>query len=127
MVKKNLAARLKQVLVNEAHDGDIELGSGRSTDDGVVVVNNLLERTDGHGTAPEVVDLGPVLLILLLACRLWFEALLVLDELLLHEQVVLDPLHLEELEAAAGGGVDSRQLGRGIRTLLLLTLADAGG
>jgi hypothetical protein len=59
-------------------------------------------------------DLGPLLLILLL---LRLEPLLVPDELLLHEEIVLDPLLLEEPQPALGVRGHARQLVRRVRSL----------
>jgi hypothetical protein len=89
----------------------------------VALVDDLLEGSDAHGCAPEVVNLGSVLLGLLLGGA---EALLRGDELLLHEEVVLDPLELEEAEAALG---ERRDVGQARRRLgpLLPPLLAAGG
>ena len=87
------ASRLELVLVDEGEDADVVLGSDGGGYDGVALVDDLLEGSDAHGRAAEVVDLGSVLLGLVL---LRAESLLRGDELLLHEEVVLDPLELEE-------------------------------
>jgi hypothetical protein len=55
------------------------------------------------------------------------QALLVLNELLLHEKEVLDTFQLKQPELALGRGLDLRQLRRSLRTLpLFLLLANAG-
>jgi hypothetical protein len=59
-------------------------------------------------------DLGPLLLIFLL---LRLEPLLVPDELLLHEEIVLDPLLLKEPQPALGVRGHARQLVRRVRSL----------
>ncbi len=59
-------------------------------------------------------DLGPLLLILLL---LRLEPLLVPDELLLHEEIVLDALLLEEPQPALGVRGHARQLVRRVGSL----------
>jgi len=58
---------------------------------------------------------------------LGLQTLLVLHKLVLHEQVVLDALQLEQAELAARGGGDDRQLRAegGRRVALPLLLADA--
>lgn len=90
----------------------------------MVLVDQLLQIPHAHRGPPEVVDLGAVLLGLLL---LGLEPLLVGDELLLHEQVVLDPLQLEQPELALGERGDGREPGGGLGALLLALLpADAG-
>jgi hypothetical protein len=115
------AARLEQVLVHEAHDRDIKLGAAGCRYDRVVVVDDLLHGADSHRAPAEVVDAGAVLLVLVLAVVLGPESLLVLDELLLHQHVVLDPLRLEQLQAAPCRGRHHRQLARLRRPPLLLT------
>jgi hypothetical protein len=118
------ASRLELVLVNEGHYPDVVLGPDGRGDDGVALVDDLLERADAHGGASEVVDLGSILLRLVLAGA---QALLAGHELLLHEEVVLDALELEQAEAALGerrhGGEARRRLGA---LLPLLPPADAG-
>jgi len=91
----------------------------------MALVDDLLEGSDAHGGAAEVVDLGSVLLGLVL---LGPEALLRGDELLLHEEIVLDPLELEEAESALGERRDVGEArGRLGALLLALLAADAGG
>ncbi|BAT03343.1 Os07g0692001, partial [Oryza sativa Japonica Group] len=91
----------------------------------MALVDDLLEGSDAHGGAAEVVDLGSVLLGLVLGGA---EALLGGDELLLHEEVVLDPLELEEAEAALGERGDVGEASGRLGALLLALLAaDAGG
>lgn len=90
----------------------------------MALVDDLFEGSDAHGGAAEVVDLGSVLLGLVL---LGTEALLRGDELLLHEEVVLDPLELEEAESALGERGDVGETrGRLGALLLALLAADAG-
>jgi hypothetical protein len=121
VMQEDGAARLEQVLVHEAHDRDIELGAAGCWYDRVVVVDDLLHGADSHRTPAEVVDAGAVLLVLVLAVVLGPESLLVLDELLLHQHVVLDPLRLEQLQTAPCRGRHHRQLARLRRPPLLLT------
>jgi hypothetical protein len=124
-VHEDGASRLELVLVDKGEDADIVLGSDRGGDDGVALVDNLLEGSDAHGGAAEVVDLGSVLLGLVF---LGTEAFLRGDELLLHEEVVLDPLELEEAESALGERRDVGEArGRLGALLLALLAADAGG
>jgi hypothetical protein len=125
VVHEDGAPRLELVLVNEGEDADIVLGSDGGGDDGVALVDDLLEGSDAHGGASEVVDLGSVLLGLVL---LGAEALLSGDELLLHEEVVLDPVELEEAESALGERRDVGEARGRLGALLLALLpADAGG
>jgi hypothetical protein len=72
----------------------------------------------------QIIDFGSLLLDLLL---LRLEPLLVLDELLLHQQVILDPVQLQQLQAALGVGGHLRQLGGGLGSLHLLPLLSDPG
>jgi hypothetical protein len=65
--------------------------------------------------------------VFLVALVLWLEALLVLDELVLHKEVVFDALELQQPQLAARRGRDRRQLGAERRggVALPLLLADA--
>jgi hypothetical protein len=122
VVQEDGAAGLQQVLVNETHDGDIELGATRGRDDGVVVVNDFLHSADSHWAPAKVVHARAVFLVLVLArVPLGAETLLVLHKLLLHEHVVLDPLCLQQLEPAARRRRHHRQLARLRWPTLLLT------
>ena len=86
VVEEDGAAGLELVLVDEGEDGDVVLAAHRGGDDGVRVVDDLLEGADRHGRAAQLVHLGALLLVLLV---LRLQTLLVPDELLLHQQVVL--------------------------------------
>merc|ERR1719234_1743833 len=67
-------------------------------------------------------------MLLLVLLLLGLQTFLIPDELFLHEEVVLYPLHLEEPEPALGVGCDPRKLVGGVRSLdLLPLLADPGG
>ena len=68
--------------------------------------------------------LGALLLVLLV---LRLESLLVADELLLHEQVVLDALLLEQPEAALGVRRDGGQLVGGVGALRATLLLPHAG
>merc|ERR1719422_2318209 len=59
------------------------------------------------GCSSQVVNLAPLLLVLLL---LRLQSLLVPDELLLHQQVVLDPLLLQKSQTALSVRGDAGQL-----------------
>ena len=94
-------------------------------DNGMIVINDLLKVANTHWCSSQVIHLVSLLLVLLL---LWLEPLLVHDELLLHQKKVLDPLHLQQPEAALGVGSHTGQLVGSIRTLhLLALLANPGG
>jgi hypothetical protein len=97
VVKKHRAARLEQVLVHKGHDGDVVLGADRRSHDGVVLVDPLFERTHAHGRTAQLIDLGALLLRLLF---LWLQHLLVLFKFFLHQEPVLDPLELQQTQAA---------------------------
>merc|ERR1719370_1613097 len=73
----------------------------------MVVINDLFKVAHRHGCSSQVVHLASLLLILLL---LGLQPLLVPDELLLHQQVVLDPLLFQKPQTALGMGGDARQL-----------------
>lgn len=118
------AARLELVLIHKRQDPDVVLGSDGRRDDGVVLIDELLKIPNAHGRASEIVDLGAVLLGLLL---LGLEALLVAHELLLHQQIVLHALQLQQPELALRQRRHSRQPSRGFRALLLALLASHAG
>ena len=117
VVEQDTAAGLQLVLVDKAEDADVVLTADTGADDGVIVINDLLQVANTHGSSSQVVNLAALLLVLLI---LGLQALLVPDELLLHEKIVLDPLHLEEPQPAFGMRGHTRQLVGGIRTLHLL-------
>ena len=64
----------------------------------------------------EIINLRPLFLILFL---LGLEALLVPDELFLHEQVVLDTVQLQESQSAFRVGGHLRKLGGGVWALMI--------
>jgi len=49
VVEEDGAAWFEEILVDEGHDGDVVLWSVGGRDDGVVVVDDFLEGSDGHG------------------------------------------------------------------------------
>mmetsp|Transcript_15606 Transcript_15606/g.41971 ORF Transcript_15606/g.41971 Transcript_15606/m.41971 type:complete len:472 (-) Transcript_15606:253-1668(-) len=124
VVEENGGSRLELVLVHKRGDADVVLRPHRGRHNRVIVVDDFLQAADAHRGAPDLVDLRAVLLGLLLA-RL--DHLLVRDELLLHEQKVLDALELEHPQPALGGRRDGRELGGGLGPALLLLAPDAGG
>ena len=118
VVEKNATAGLQLILVDKAEDADVVLTADTGADDGVIVINDLLQVANTHGSSSQVVNLAALLLVLLI---LGLQALLVPDELLLHEKIVLDPLHLEEPQPTLGVRGHAGQLVGGIGTLHLLT------
>lgn len=58
VVEEDGAPWLEEILVDERHDRDVVLWSVGGRDDGVVVVDDLLEGTDGHGRTSKLVDGG---------------------------------------------------------------------
>ena len=105
-MQQHRATGLEQILVDETHDGDVVLGSGRARYDSVVVVDDLLEGADGHGRTAQIIDSGTFFDSLVFGeGRL--ETLLILNKLLLKQEIVLDALHLEELEATSRIGENS--------------------
>merc|ERR1719427_34716 len=119
VIEENAAAWLQLVLVHEAEDGHVVLAAHAGGDDGVVVVNDLLQVANTHGCSSQVIHLATLLLVLLL---LGLQSLLIPDELLLHQEIILDPLLLEEPQPALGMRGDPRQLVSSIRALHTLTL-----
>ena len=119
VVEEDGAAGLELVLVDEGEDGDVVLGANAGGNDSVVVVDDFLEVANRHWCSSQVVNLAALLLVLLI---LGLQALLVPDELLLHEKIVLDPLHLEEPQPTLGVRSHSRQLVGSIGSLHLLAL-----
>lgn len=139
MVKQDTGTRLKQILVDEAHDANIVLGASSTAHDGVVVINHLFERADTHWATTHVIDpatlVGETVDIALgtdgssfLGSLGLAEALLVLDVLLLEDEMVVNSLHSQQAELASARGEDGRELGRsaGAGSLSLLA-ADSGG
>jgi hypothetical protein len=97
MVEKDGASGLELVLVDDRKNWGVEIETLVGSDDRVVIVNDLFEVTNSEWCASDLVDLDSFLFLLLV---LWLEKLLVLDELFLHDQVVLDSLLSEEAKAA---------------------------
>lgn len=93
-------------------------------DDGVRLVNELLQGAKHHGGATELINALAFLLVLLLA-RL--DRLLVREVLFLDQEQVLEALEAKLAELALDGGRDGGKLVDGLGALLLLLLADAHG
>ena len=122
---KNRAARLELILIDKRQDPDVILGPHRGGNDGVILVNQLLQIADAHGGASQIVDLGAILLRLLL---LGLEPLLIGHELLLHKQVIFDSVELEQAQLALSERRDRGYPSSRIGALLLALLpADASG
>merc|ERR1719402_1060694 len=119
VIEQDRATRLQLILVDEREDGDVVLGANTGRDDCVVVVDDLLKIANRHGCSSQVVDLASLLLVLLL---LGLQPLLVPDELLLHQQVVLNPLLLQKPQTALGVGRDAGQLVGSVGSLHSLPL-----
>lgn len=60
VIHQDRTTGLQEVLVDKGHDRHVRLPASGSGDDGVVVVDDLFQRPDGHGRTAEGVDLGPV-------------------------------------------------------------------
>merc|ERR1719320_92168 len=119
VVQEDAAARLQLVLVNEAEDGHVVLAANAGGDDGVVVVDNLLQVSHTHRCSSKIINLATLLFVLLL---LRLQSLLISDELLLHQKIVFDPLLLEQPQPALGVGCHPRQLVSSVRALHTLAL-----
>nr|GMD13979.1 hypothetical protein CR513_38834 [Ipomoea batatas]GMD15567.1 hypothetical protein CR513_38834 [Ipomoea batatas] len=90
----------------------------------MILVNQLLQITDAHRRSSEIIDLRSILFGLLL---LRFQSLLIGHKFLLHQQIVLDALQLQEPELALGERSDSRKPSRRLGAFLLpLFASDAG-
>jgi hypothetical protein len=87
VVQKQAATGLEKVLVNEGENGHVKVKTLLRGDDGVLVIDNLLESTNDHRGVTHLLDLGSFLLLTLL---LRLQEFLILDEFLLHEQVIFD-------------------------------------
>merc|ERR1719427_2170702 len=125
VIEENAAAWLQLVLVYEAEYGHVVLATHAGGDDGVVVINDLLQVANTHGCSSQDVHLATFLLVLLL---LGLQSLLVPDELLLHQEIILDPLLLEKPQPALCMRGDPGQLISSIRPLdTLALLTDPGG
>ena len=66
----------------------------------MVIVNDLLQSPNRHGTSPQVIHPGSVILVLLLAGGFRLETFLVPHKLFFHQEVVLDAFQLQKLETA---------------------------
>eukprot|EP00760_Papus_ankaliazontas_P002325 PhM_4_TR10948/c1_g5_i1/m.88486 len=117
VVHQHAAAGLELVLVDEGHEGDVVLADGR--DDGVVVVNHLLQRRHFEGHALELLHLLEVVLQRARGIPGLHEGR---NELFLHQQIVLDTFEAELLEFARLAGVHLREA-RGRLGALRLLLA----
>ena len=117
VVQEDAAAGLQEILVDEAHDADIVLGARRAAHDRMLVVNDLLERAHGHGASANIVHARALFGILVV---LGPQAVLVHHKLLLEEEVVLDALQLQQLQAAPCRRIHARELRGRVRVLLLL-------
>ncbi|GMT09450.1 hypothetical protein PFISCL1PPCAC_747, partial [Pristionchus fissidentatus] len=92
VVEKDGAAWFQSFLVDEGEDVHVVFTAHIRAHNRVMVVDDFLERTNSHRSTAQLSNLGALLLLSLL---LGLESLLVLDELLLHQQIVLDALRLE--------------------------------
>ena len=119
MIEEDAAAGLQLILVHEAQNGNVVLAAHARGHNGVVVIDNLLQITHTHWCSSQIINLAALLFIFLL---LWLQSLLVPDKLLLHEQIVLDPLLLEQPQPALGVGSHAGQLVSGIGSLDTLAL-----
>jgi hypothetical protein len=87
----------------------------------MVIVDNLLQSPDRHGTSPQVIHPGSVILVLLLTGRFRLETFLISHKLFLHQEVVLYALQLQKLETTTRRWKDSRKFrcSRGTTSFLL--------
>lgn len=123
VIEKNRTARLQLVLVDERQNADVVLATDGGRDNCVIVIDDLLQITHRHWGSTQVVNLRAFFLVLLF---LWLQALLVANELFFHQQEILDPFQLQQLETASSVRSDLRKLQRCVWSLLLaLLLADA--
>ena len=120
-MEQDRAARLKLVLVDNREDGHVVLDALVGRHDTVDVVNDLLQVANRKGRASELINFD-ALFFLVLILRL--EKLLVLDELLFHQQVVFDSILAEQSQPALGTGCNRRQLCRLLDASLFLLLAN---
>jgi len=140
VVKEDARAGLQEILVDETHDANIVLGTRGARNNGMVVVDHLLQCPDPHGAAAHVVNAAPLVGQFVDGVQVGVgsravlgrlglaETLLVLDVFLLQEQVVVDALHAEQAQLASAGREDGRQLRGGARPGRLSLLAtDPGG
>jgi hypothetical protein len=56
-MKKHRAARLKEILIHKGHDGHIIFAAHGRGDDGVVVIDDLLQIAHSHRSASQVINL----------------------------------------------------------------------
>ena len=119
LIEEDATARLQLILVNEAQDGNVVFAAHAGGHNGVVVVDDFLQVTHTHRCSSQIINFAALLFIFLL---LGLQSLLIPDKLLLHEQIVLDPLLLEQPQPALGVGSHAGQLVSGIGSLDTLAL-----
>ena len=143
VVQQHRAPGLQQAPVHEAHDRDVVLGPHGARHDRVRLVDDFFQRAHRHGRAAEVVDLRAVAVLVVRfhgsrspssstsSSGLGLEGLVGGHELLLHQEPVLEPLELEQPEAALGRGDDGGEAPRrargGVAAALLAADARWGG
>lgn len=62
MVEENRAARFKLVLINKGEDRYIMLRANTRGNNGMIVVNDLFQSTNTHGSTAEIINLATLLL-----------------------------------------------------------------
>eukprot|EP00038_Savillea_parva_P006719 m.165443 g.165443 ORF g.165443 m.165443 type:complete len:430 (+) comp12562_c0_seq1:97-1386(+) len=97
VMHENRAPRFQLILVHKRQDTDVVLGADCRRHNGMVVINDFLQCAHRHGRSTQFVHFVAFLLVALL---LWLESFLILDELLFHEEVILDAFHLQEPQFA---------------------------
>ena len=102
-MKQHWAAGLELVLIHDGQYTDVHLRSNGAGDDGMGIVNDLLEIADDEWRAADFIHLVALLLHLLLV---GLQSLLVVDKLLLQDEKVLDARQLEAPESASCMGGD---------------------
>ena len=107
MVKQDRAARLELILIDDRQDWNVKIDSLVRRDDSVAIIYDLLEVANRQRRASDSVDLQ-TLLFLVLILRL--QKFLVLDELLLHEKIVLDSVLPKQSQTAFRSWRDLWQL-----------------
>mmetsp|Transcript_4349 Transcript_4349/g.9629 ORF Transcript_4349/g.9629 Transcript_4349/m.9629 type:complete len:278 (+) Transcript_4349:752-1585(+) len=103
IVQQHRAPRLQQILIHRRQNIDIIFRSHARAHNGVIIINQLLQRPHSHGTSAQFLELLPFFLIPLLA-RL--EHLVIANEFLLHEQKILNAFQFHHAQFAFGCGND---------------------
>mmetsp|Transcript_23550 Transcript_23550/g.52208 ORF Transcript_23550/g.52208 Transcript_23550/m.52208 type:complete len:624 (-) Transcript_23550:392-2263(-) len=105
VVKQDRGTGIEKILVDTGQNINVVFGTDGGTHNGMVVVDELLQRSDPQGRTTQFFQFFSFFLVAFLG-RL--EDLVVADEFFLHEQIILDPLQFQQPQLALGCRNDRR-------------------